>query len=71
MPTIRGRITAYDSGTHTATLRLDGSAPQTIASVRVAANIAGAAVTSGRRALIEAGPSSELKELLIIAVWDP
>ena len=71
MPTIRGRITAYDSGTHTATIRLDGSASQTIASVRVAASVPGSAVTTGRRALIDAGPSSELKELLIIAVWDP
>jgi hypothetical protein len=66
----RGIIAAYDSGTHTATIRFTGSTPQSIAGIRVAANIAAAAVTVNRRAVVDDGPDGHLADMVVLAVHD-
>jgi hypothetical protein len=62
-------VAAYDAGSHTASLRLDGSSPQTVTGVAVSHGIAGAAVTAGRRAIVDRGDSGEAGELVVVAVY--
>jgi len=53
MSIYRGKIVAFDSGTWTATIRLDSSSPQTLTTIATARNIASAEMTAGRRVLMD------------------
>lgn len=66
MALVRGTLAAYASGTHTVSVRVDGSAPQVLENVPVAANIAAAVLTVGKRLLIETGPGDDP---VVIAAW--
>lgn len=68
MALVRGRLVAFDSGAHQATVRLDGSATQSIDGIRVAANIATAEMVAGRLVLIDTGESGELPDIVVYAV---
>ena len=69
MTVYRGKVVSYDAGTHTAKVRLDGS-PQEVLTAEVAANIAGADVTVGRRALVDTGDHNNPADAILTAVAD-
>ena len=71
MALLRGTIDDWDDPTFTATVRLDGSAPQTVDGVRTSVAIDTADMTAGRRVIIDTGETGELEEWVILATWDP
>lgn len=71
MPIYRGRVVDFDSGTHTATVRLDGSAAQVLADVPTARNIDATEMTAGRRVLLDTGDHGELTDTVLFAVYTP
>ena len=58
MSIYRGKIVSFDSGTWTATIRLDGSSPGASRTIATARNIASAEMTAGRRVLMDTGDHS-------------
>jgi hypothetical protein len=70
MAVYRGKVVAFDSGTHTATVRLDGSAAQTVEDVATAANIASGDMTTGRRVLVDNGDHNHPADFVVTAVYD-
>jgi len=70
MPVYRGKVAAFDSATHTATVRLDGSAPQVLEDVATTRAIASTEMTPGRRVLIDTGETSRPTDFVVTAVWD-
>lgn len=69
MTIYRGRVVDFDTGTHTATVRLDGSAAQVLTSVPTARNIASGEMTAGRRVLVDTGDHGELVDTVVFAVY--
>ncbi len=69
MVVYRGRIVAFDSNTYLATVRLDGSAPQTLDGVAVSRGLAAAALTPGRRVLVDTGDHGDPADIVVTAVW--
>ena len=69
MTPIRGTLVTFDSGAHTADVRLDGSAPQRLEGLRVARNIDASEMTPGRRVLLDTGESGEAEEIVVFAVF--
>ncbi len=69
MALLRGRLVAFDSGTYTATVRLDGSAAMALHDLAVAANIPAAEMVSGRRVLADTGETGEVGDIVIYAVF--
>jgi hypothetical protein len=68
MAVFRATIVSFDSGTWTAKVRLDGSTPQTLESVKTARNIASAEMTSGRRVVLDTGDHGDPADIVILAV---
>jgi hypothetical protein len=69
MQTLRGTIVTFDSGTFTATVRLDGSAAQTLTGVAVNRGLASAAVTAGRRCIIDTATQANPALFVVVAVF--
>ncbi|MGE5595519.1 MAG: hypothetical protein ACM3S1_05730 [Hyphomicrobiales bacterium] len=69
MALLRGKVVSFDSTGYTASIRLDGSAPQTLDNVRVALNIASAAMTAGRRVILDTGDHGDLADVVVLAVY--
>lgn len=69
MATYRAKVVSFDSGTWTATVRLDGSAASTLEDVATARNIAAAEMTSGRNLLIDTGDHNHPSDFVVFAVW--
>ncbi|MEO6043647.1 MAG: hypothetical protein ABIQ47_06975 [Tepidiformaceae bacterium] len=67
MAVIRGTLAAWLSPT--ATVRLEGSAPQTITTDKKAANILAADMVVTRKVLIDAGDHNDPADFVIYAVW--
>lgn len=66
---IRGIVTAFDVGTHTATVRLDGSAPQVLGSVPTSRGIASGDMATGRRVVVDTGDHNHPADFVVTAVW--
>jgi molybdopterin-binding protein len=69
MSIFRGRVVSFDSGTWTATIRLDGSSPQTLTTIATARNIASAEMTAGRRVLMDTGDHSDPTDFVVTTVY--
>lgn len=69
MSIYRGKVVSFDSGTWKATIRLDGSSPQTLSSIATARNIASAEMTAGRRVLLDTGDHSDPADFVVTAVF--
>jgi hypothetical protein len=69
MAVYRGKVVAFDSGAWTATVRLDGSAGQSLDAIAVARNIASGEMTAGRRILLDTGDHSDPADFVITAIW--
>ncbi len=69
MTLLRGILSAYAAGTHTATVRLDGSTVETMAGIPVDRGIPAAQMIVGRKVMLETGESGELNEHVLLAVW--
>lgn len=68
MPIFRATIVSFDAGAWTAKVRLDGSTPQTLESVKTARNIASAEMSAGRRVLLDTGDHGDPADIVIFAV---
>jgi hypothetical protein len=68
MTLYRATVVSFSSSLYTASLRLDGSAAQTLDDVPVSAAIPPGAMVAARRCIVDFGESGELGELLVTAV---
>lgn len=69
MALLRGTISSFDAGAHTATVRLDGSSPLALAGVRTARNIAAAEMSAGRRVIVDTGDHGNFADAVVVAVF--
>jgi hypothetical protein len=69
MAVYRGVVVAFDAGAHTATIRLDGSAPQVLRDVPTNRGIASGDMTAGRRVLLDTGDHHHPADAVVTAVW--
>ena len=69
MPVFRGTVVAFDAGAHTATIRLDGSAAQTLTAVNTSAAIAAADMTSGRKVVVDTGDHNHPADFVVTVVF--
>ena len=67
MTILRGTLAAWLAPT--ATVRLEGSASQTITTDKKASNILAADMIVGRKALIDTGDHNDPADFVIYAVW--
>lgn len=70
MAVYRGKVVSFNSGAHTAEIRLDGSAAQTVSGIPTAANIASADMTAGRRVLVDTGDHHHPADFVVTTVYD-
>ena len=68
MSQLRGTIRSFDSNTHRATVRLDGSTPRTVTDIRATA-INASEFQPGRRCLVDTGDHNDPTDAVVIAVW--
>ena len=61
-------MVSFDPDTYRAAVRLDGSAPRTIADIH-ANRLAAAAFATGRKCLVDTGDHNDLEDAVITAVW--
>lgn len=69
MAVLRGSIVSFNGGTYIASIRLDGSAPQTVDSVSVSRAIASGEMTAGRKVLLDTGDHNHPSDFVVTAVW--
>ena len=69
MAQVRGRVVAFNAGPVTATIRVDGSAGETLQNVAVSRAIAAADMTSPRRVVLDTGDHNNPADFVITAVW--
>jgi molybdopterin-binding protein len=69
MAIFRGKVVSFTAGTWKASIRLDGSAGQSLDAIAVARNIASAEMTAGRSILLDTGDHSDPADFVITAVW--
>lgn len=69
MTVLRGSIVSFDSTPYTASVRLDGSAPQTVDNVTVSRAIASGEMTAGRKVLLDTGDHNHPADFVVTAVW--
>ena len=69
MAAFRGKVVAFDAGTHTATIRLDGSGPQVLETVPTNRGIASGDMTAGRRVIVDTGDHNNPADFVVTAVW--
>ena len=69
MASYRGKVTAFDAGTHTATIRLDGSPAQVVATVPTNRGIAAADMAVGRRVVLDTGEANNPADFVVTTVY--
>lgn len=69
MAVLRGSIVSFNSTPYTASIRLDGSAPQTVDGVAVSRAIPSAEMTTGRKVLLDTGDHNHPADFVVTAVW--
>jgi hypothetical protein len=69
MAIFRGVLAAWDSVNYLATVRLDGSAPQTLSGLRTSRAIASADMVATRRVLVDTGDHGDPADFVVTAVW--
>jgi hypothetical protein len=69
MAIYRGVLADWDSVNFLATVRLDGSAPQTLSGLRTSRAIATAEMMAGRRVLVDTGDHGDPADFVVTAVW--
>ena len=69
MASYRGKVTAFDAGSHTAAIRLDGSAAQVLEAVPTNRGIASGDMTSGRRVVLDTGEANNPADFVVVAVY--
>lgn len=69
MAVLRGSIVTFNSTPYTASIRLDGSAPQTVDNVAVSRAIASGEMTAGRKVLLDTGDHNHPADFVVTAVW--
>ena len=68
MALLRGALVSFDAGTYFAAVRVDGSVATALNGIAVAANIPAAAMSSGRRVLVDGGETGDPREMVVYAV---
>ena len=71
MSLLRGTIVDFDSTPHTATVRLDGSAAETLTDVATSRAIDSAQMTTGRRVIVDTGDHNHPADFVITTVYTP
>ena len=71
MSLLRGTIISFNSTPHTATVRLDGSAAETLTSVRTSRAIAASDMTAGRRVIVDTGDHNHPADFVVTTVYTP
>ncbi len=71
MPALRGTLVAFDDTNGTAEVRLDGSAPRSIASIAVARGLDKATITAGLRCIVDTGDHNDPADFVVTALYDP
>lgn len=65
----RARLVAFDTGSWTAAVRLDGSAAAVFENVAVSRALPAAELVPGRRLLIDTGDHRHPADAVVIAAW--
>ncbi len=68
MALVRATLVSFNPATYLASLRLDGSAQQTLEGVAISGAIRPELLTAGRRMLVDTGASGEVGELMAYAI---
>ncbi len=69
MTVYRGKVVSFASGAWTASIRLDGSAAQTIENVPVSSDIAETDMDIGAKVLVDTGDHNHPADLVVFAAW--
>ena len=69
MTIYRGTLAAWDGTGFLSTVRLDGSAAQTLAAIRTSRGLPAAEMIVGRRVLLDAGPTGDPADFVVTAVY--
>ena len=69
MAIFRGVLASWDGSNFLATVRLDGSAPQTLSGLRTSRAIASADMVAGRRVIVDTGDHGDPGDIVVTAVW--
>lgn len=71
MSLLRGTIIDFDATPHTATVRLDGSAAETLTDLATSRAIASGDMTAGRRVIVDTGDHNHPADFVVTAVYTP
>ncbi len=69
MTVYRGKVVSFASGAWTASIRLEGSAAQTIENVPVSSDIAETDMDVGNKVLVDTGDHNHPADLVVFAAW--
>lgn len=69
MALLRGVLTAFDSANYKATVRLDGSAPQTVNNIKTSRAIPAAEMVAARRLIVDTGEAASADEWVVTAIF--
>ncbi len=69
MTVYRGKVVSFASGPWTASIRLDGSAAQTIENVPVVSHIAATDMDVGNKCIVDTGDHNHPADFVVIAAW--
>jgi hypothetical protein len=69
MAVLRGRVVAFDAGTFTATIRLDGSPAEVLRTVATNRGIASGDMTAGRAVLVDTGDHHSPADFVVTTVF--
>lgn len=71
MPTYRATIIDFDDTGYVATVRLDGSAAQTLRAIAVSRAIPDDQMAAGRRVMVDTGDHNHPADFVVTAVYTP
>lgn len=68
MAVFRATVVSFASGSHTCSLRLEGSSPQRLDNIKVAASVLAAEMLTGRKVILDTGDHSDPADFFVPAV---
>ena len=71
MPTYRATVIDFDDTTYLATVRLDGSAAETIRDIATSRAIPDDQMDTGRRVIVDTGDHNHPADFVVTAVYTP
>ena len=69
MAVFRGKITAWNSGTYKASVRIDGSPGEVVSNIPVDRGLESADMVVGRACLLDTGDTQNPADFVLTTVW--